>query len=226
MFDAYSADALGYLAAALVFLTFVMKRMASLRIIAIASNVAFILYAVSVGLTPILILHGLLLPLNIARLYQFMKVVRAASAIDGQNSGEETFGWLIRVAKRRKLPAGTTIFRKGDKGRSVFIVIDGEVFLPEIGVTLSRGALLGEISMFSSDGLRTVSAEAKGAVELGELTERRMRELYLDSPSFAYSLIRLITARLQANAQVPNAEGQQVGGADPERSARIETGMP
>jgi len=202
VFDAFSADALGYLAASLVFLTFVMKRMASLRVLAIASNVAFILYAVAAGLTPILILHGLLLPLNIARLYQLMKFVREVSSVASRGNEEETFEWLIRVAKRRQLPAGASIFRKGDEGRSVFIVIDGEVFLPEIGVTLRRGALLGEISLFSGDGLRTVSAEAKGAVELGELTERRIRELYVDSPKFGYSLIRLITARLVANAQV------------------------
>jgi len=220
LFDAFSADALGYLAAALVFLTFVMKRMASLRIIAIASNVAFILYAVSAGLTPILILHGLLLPLNIARLYQFMKFVRAVSSVDSRGNGEESFDWLIRVAKRRHLPAGTSIFRKGDTGRSVFIVIGGEVFLPEIGVTLRHGALLGEISMFSGDGLRTVSAEAKGAVELGELTERRIRELYLDSPSFAYSLIRLITARLLANRQVLETAAPLTDSAPPPQSAK------
>ena len=64
-----------WLASTLVFTTFFMKTMASLRIVAIASNVAFIAYAL-LGLRygifgkilPIFVLHVLLLPLNVIRL--------------------------------------------------------------------------------------------------------------------------------------------------------------
>ena len=41
-----------------------------LRLTAIASNVAFIAYAWLNGLTPILLLHGALLPLNVLRLVE------------------------------------------------------------------------------------------------------------------------------------------------------------
>lgn len=212
-FDFLSTDTLGYLAAFLVFLTFGMTRMVTLRIIAIASNVAFILYAVTAGLTPILVLHGLLLPLNIIRLWQFKKLVRTASASASRGSAEQSFDWLISLGTHRQYRAGSFLFRKGDPGRSVFIVIEGEVFLPEIGVVLGSGALLGEISLFSADGLRTVSAVAKGPVKLGELTERRVRELYLENPSFAYNLIRVITGRLLANVNVLEAVMQPVDAA-------------
>jgi hypothetical protein len=224
IFDAISANALGYLAAALVFLTFVMTRMVTLRILAIASNLAFILYAAVAGLTPILILHGLLLPLNIARLWQLQKFVRSVTAAGNRGSAESSFDWLIRVTKRKHLPPGAILFRKGDEGRSAFIIIDGEVCLPEIGVTLGRGALIGEISLFSADGLRTVSAVAKGPVELGELTERRIRELYIENPSFAYSLIRVITARLLANVHSLEGAGHPAGDGTGDPSARIDTG--
>lgn len=63
-------DLFGYVASILVFGTFYMKQMLPLRLTAIASNVAFISYALLNGLTPILLLHGALLPLNILRLIE------------------------------------------------------------------------------------------------------------------------------------------------------------
>jgi CRP/FNR family cyclic AMP-dependent transcriptional regulator len=60
--------ALGYFASVLVLATFSMKRMLYLRGTAIASNLAFIAYATQNHLPPILILHGVLLPLNLYRL--------------------------------------------------------------------------------------------------------------------------------------------------------------
>jgi hypothetical protein len=62
------SDFFGYLASFLVFATFYMQKTIPLRIAAIASNVAFILYACSSSLTPILVLHSALLPLNLFRL--------------------------------------------------------------------------------------------------------------------------------------------------------------
>ncbi len=60
----------GYVAAALVLATFCARKMVPLRSLAIASNVAFIAYAISAHLWPILSLHGVMLPLNIWRLRQ------------------------------------------------------------------------------------------------------------------------------------------------------------
>ena len=57
-------DLIGLLAAGLVLLTFSMRSMVSLRITAIASNMAFITYAALGGMVPILVLHAILLPLN------------------------------------------------------------------------------------------------------------------------------------------------------------------
>jgi hypothetical protein len=61
-------DGLGYLAAALVLATFTAKNMASLRALAIGSNLAFIAYGFAAALWPILLLHLIMLPLNLLRL--------------------------------------------------------------------------------------------------------------------------------------------------------------
>ena len=62
----------GYVASALVVLTFYMNDMVSLRIAALASNCAFLAYGVGLNLGPVIVLHGILLPLNIWRLAQRM----------------------------------------------------------------------------------------------------------------------------------------------------------
>ena len=72
------AETLGYLASGLVLVTFGMRSMLPMRTVAIASNLAFIAYGLSLGLTPIWVLHGILLPLNAYRLLELHKSVRCA----------------------------------------------------------------------------------------------------------------------------------------------------
>jgi hypothetical protein len=77
-----ASDVTGFVASALVLLTFAMKDMRLLRIIAIFSNVAFIAYATMHSLLPILGLHLLLLPINLFRLLD----VKAQTKRHGQRS--------------------------------------------------------------------------------------------------------------------------------------------
>lgn len=63
-------DILGYLASALVLAAFGMRDMRALRRAAVASNLAFIGYAAWAGIAPVLVLHLLLLPMNLLRLWQ------------------------------------------------------------------------------------------------------------------------------------------------------------
>lgn len=61
-------DFAGYVASSFVFLTFYMRDMISLRVVALCSNLAFLTYAGALHLTPILILHTALIPINARRL--------------------------------------------------------------------------------------------------------------------------------------------------------------
>jgi len=72
----HSSEWIGYLASLLVLATFCMQGMVALRAVAIASNVAFIAYAVVAGIGPVLLLHALLLPMNIYRLLQSWRTHR------------------------------------------------------------------------------------------------------------------------------------------------------
>ena len=66
-------DIAGWLAAALTFGTFACRDMARLRALAVLANLAFITYAVSADLWPVLALHLSLLPVNLRRLSELRR---------------------------------------------------------------------------------------------------------------------------------------------------------
>ena len=68
-----ATDLFGYLGSVLVLAAFYAKNMMPLRITAIGSNVAFIAYGWLDHLTPNLILHAVLLPLNLVRVVQLCR---------------------------------------------------------------------------------------------------------------------------------------------------------
>ena len=101
-------QALGFLAAGLVLVTFGMRTMVPMRIAAIASNLAFIAYGVSLELTPVWLLHGILLPLNANRLLEARRPRRRGRSV----------GWLAARRRRRTsggayAPSATTVGRRG-----------------------------------------------------------------------------------------------------------------
>ena len=63
-------DAIGYVASTLVLTAFGMKGIVPLRVVAMCSNLVFIIYGLGIGLTPIWSLHAALLPLNAWRLVE------------------------------------------------------------------------------------------------------------------------------------------------------------
>jgi len=62
-------EAAGYLASGLVIMAFSMRDIVPLRLISIASNVAFLVYGIGLGLIPVWVLHAILLPVNCWRLW-------------------------------------------------------------------------------------------------------------------------------------------------------------
>lgn len=71
-------EVIGYLAASLVVMTFVMRSILWLRIFAVASNCAFLVYSSMAGLGPIFALHAVLLPINLFRIWELFICARKA----------------------------------------------------------------------------------------------------------------------------------------------------
>src|SRR5262245_31694337 len=73
-------DVIGYVASTLVLTAFGMKKIIPLRVVAMCSNLAFIIYGLGLGLTPVWFLHAALLPMNAWRLVETLGVAQAAGA--------------------------------------------------------------------------------------------------------------------------------------------------
>lgn len=210
-----SGEIAGYIASLLVFTTFYMKTMVPLRLIGIASNLAFIIYASLEGLVPVLVLHALLLPLNILRLRQIMAL---AGEVRASSSGDPSLEALLPLMSLRHFKAGEVLFRKGERSAEMFYIRRGIVRLLEIDKRLSDGAVLGEISMFAPDRARTVSAICETDTELLMLGEADVLRMYYQHPKFAFYLARLITHRLIENQASSGLQGAGRGADQPAAS--------
>jgi CRP/FNR family cyclic AMP-dependent transcriptional regulator len=63
----------GYCASSLVLMAFCLRDIIPLRIAALCSNIAFIIYGAGLGLMPVLLLHSLLLPINCWHLWHLTR---------------------------------------------------------------------------------------------------------------------------------------------------------
>jgi CRP/FNR family transcriptional regulator, cyclic AMP receptor protein len=183
----------GYAAAVLVFCTFYMRTMLPLRAMAIASNVAFLAYAIPLGLWPIVILHGLLLPLNIRRLLQIRQMLEHVHAARG---GEIDVSRFLASLSSDQRPQGTVLFRKGDMGDDAWFIASGEIELPELGVRRGQGSFIGEVAIFSSKRVRTASAICATDVVLYQISERDLVVAFYQSPELAFAIVRTIADRM------------------------------
>jgi CRP/FNR family cyclic AMP-dependent transcriptional regulator len=113
-------EAAGYLASALVLATFCMKTMIPLRCAAICSNVAFIVYGFYDNVYPVLILHGILLPLNIWRAIQMLRLIRR---VETASKGDLSTEWLRPFMKEAQWNAGEVIFNRGDHADRLYMII-------------------------------------------------------------------------------------------------------
>ncbi len=190
-------EAAGYLASALVLATFCMKTMIPLRYAAICSNVAFIVYGFYGHLYPVLILHIILLPLNVWRAIQLLRLIRR---VEAASKGDLSTDWLKPFMKDAHVKAGEIIFNKGDYADRLYMILAGDIHLEQIDHTMHAGDLLGEIGLFSADHQRTQTARALNDVHLLWISEGELVQVCYQNPGIAFYFLRLTTNRLIANA--------------------------
>ena len=185
-------DIIGYLASALVFATFYVRTMMPLRMLAIASNIAFIAYAASEGLTPVLVLHSVLLPVNLARLFEIKKLLAFTRSAPARDESIEAMLPFMRQSSIRK---GEYLFRKGDHAGHMYYLMEGTLQLIEIDRTVSKGAIIGEIGMFSPSRERTATAVAATDCRLLSVDDSTLYQAYYQNPKLGFYLISLIAGR-------------------------------
>jgi len=199
----------GWIAAALVFSTFFMKTMLPLRLVAIASNVAFMAYGL-LGLAygdfgrlyPIFVLHACLLPLNVVRLIELRRVIAAVR----DTGGEQVVRALAPYLSVETHQADETLFRRGEAADRLYLVQQGTVAIPEAGVTLSPGDVFGEVGLFAPHGRRTAGAVCATDCRLLTLSGPKLLELCYQDARLAISLARLVAGYVSVD---PGKSGSQ-----------------
>lgn len=198
------ADIVGYVASIFVALSFCMKTILPLRVLAICSNIAFVSYGFLNGLYPVLILHIFLFPVNILRLIQ-MKILidKIATACKGDLSMD----FLIPYMKQVNYKTGDIIFNKGDEANFIFFLQKGEFELKEFQKTINTGTMIGELGIFSPYKQRTATAVCKTDVEAFIIGESKIIQLYYQNPAFGFYLIQLISRRFVENIKTEKTGG-------------------
>jgi len=191
--EIHLAEIVGYVASALLLATFSVRTMIPLRILGIGSCVAFWIYGVLNGLVPIIILHTILIPVNVYRYFEMQRLTR-----DMRDAAESTNGFAAfrPFFTAVSLPAGTTLFEKGDAADNMYVLTSGRVRLPDFGVDVGPGELVGEVGMFAPTGQRMTTAVCTEDCRLGRITRDRVRELVFQNPRIGFQLIGVVTGRL------------------------------
>jgi len=207
-----------WVASALVFLTFFMKTMIPLRVVAIVSNVAFIGYAllglrygIFDKLLPILVLHVLLLPLNVFRLWQMKHLTRKFSTASNQVMIER----LVPYMKREAFAQGNALFRKGDAADKIYFIESGTVEVPEVRRVLAKGSVFGEVGIFTPHMRRSASAICAQASVVYSIHRDEVLQLYYQNPEFGFVIVRLLSRYVSENVDtiMEFAQGNDPAGA-------------
>lgn len=106
---------------------------------------------------------------------------------------------LSKTAKRHIRLEGEVIIQKGDKGESMFVVAAGQTEISDLGsdgasLTLSRGALLGEMSLLTGQ-LRSATVKTLTSTVLYEIHKNALITLLKERPSLIGELSALLSHR-------------------------------
>ena len=102
------------------------------------------------------------------------------------------------------LNSGDILFREGDPGEHLYVVVNGELEIlmaPDtddelILNVLHAGEYLGEMSLIQPGGLRTASARARGNVVLLSMNRQQFKDLVEHHPELSAAMVNVLSQRL------------------------------
>jgi CRP/FNR family transcriptional regulator, cyclic AMP receptor protein len=197
-------DYIGYLASVLVLCTFCARTMVPLRLVALGSNVAFLAYGALLHLYPVLLLHAVLMPVNLWRLTE---ILRLKGHVHMGSRGDAIYAALLPFATRLTVRKGDLVIRKGDTSDCLYLVFEGALWVAEAEVELGPGSVVGEMGVLSDTHLRTATVTAMQDSALGRVSAQDFDRVYFTNPSLGLSLIRLIISRLTDEVETLRVEG-------------------
>ncbi len=115
---------------------------------------------------------------------------------------------ILAVSQTQVFPKETLLFRQGDRGESLFLVLSGRVkavLLAEDGRELilavfGPGEIFGEMALFDPDERRTATVVTVEPVSLFTLSGKEFMAMLSNHPAIAQSLLRTLTQRLKESS--------------------------
>ena len=110
--------------------------------------------------------------------------------------------FLVRLASimdELSFPANHRIFKEGEEGRSLYIVVSGQVRVhlrSQNLTTLDKGTCFGEMSLFDAEP-RSASVTTINACDCLVLTQQQLYEAIDETPGIAVNIIKLLSRRIR-----------------------------
>ncbi len=187
------------IATAMMVVSSFVKTMIPLRWLAVGGNFGFLLYGALAPSPPMLLLNALLLPINIVRAMEMVRLAKRVKAVSSRSIGV----WLKPYMRNAKRKDGDILFRKGDRADHLYYLAEGRIEIVEIGVFIEPGpgSMFGEIAFFAPDKRRTNTARCVGPCTVLSIDESTLNQLFYQNPEFGFDLMRHVAGRLIADVQ-------------------------
>jgi hypothetical protein len=192
-----TASVSGLIAGALIVISSFLRTMIPLRWLAVASNVGFVLYGALHPSLPMLLLHATLLPINIFRAREMVRLTKRVRA--AAKASDLSGIWLRPYMKSKQWKKGAVLFRKGDLADQLYFLAEGRIEFVEIGEVMEAGRLFGEIAFFAPDRRRTLTARCAERCKVLTIDQHTLEQLYFQNPAFGFRLVGLVAGRLLAD---------------------------
>ncbi|MCJ2123216.1 cyclic nucleotide-binding domain-containing protein [Methylobacterium sp. J-077] len=186
-------EAIGYLGTALTISASAMSTMIPLRIISLCASCAVITYGILIGSIPVALTEAIQIPFNAYRLWQMLRLVRdVETAADGNLSLE----WLRPFGSQRPFGIGEVVFRKGDLAGEMYYVESGAFRIPEVGIEVRKGGIVGELGLLAPGNTRTASLICIEGGNALCVSYSDVKQLYYQNPEFGFYFLKLTSERL------------------------------
>jgi CRP-like cAMP-binding protein len=106
---------------------------------------------------------------------------------------------VASVLEELELEDGEVVFRRGDRGEDLFVVVLGTVEIGDAEHVLARlgeTEFFGDLAVLDHEG-RSADATARGATKLLRLRGADLRELMATRPEITQGVVRVLVARLR-----------------------------
>jgi CRP/FNR family cyclic AMP-dependent transcriptional regulator len=122
--------------------------------------------------------------------------------------GDAELAPLAKQARRRRYKPGQAVFREGDVGETLYIIVSGQVSIEKLGPSSETvhiaqrgpGEHFGELALLD-DQPRSADAVTATECELLMLDRPMLKSILERNPAIAWVLIRSLAARLREAAQ-------------------------